>query len=188
MKKFIFITATGLAIVYLTACQNTSKNSVSAADSTNTVNISSGTTVLDKSATDFAVAAANGGMMEVELGKLAEQKGRSRRVREFGKMMVDDHTNLNERMKEIASVQHITLPDSISTGDRKKMDDLKKKSGKAFDRSYIDMMVDDHKSDINDFQKAANDIKDTMLNTFASQALPTLQKHLDSAQAIQQSF
>jgi putative membrane protein len=186
MKKIIAIVATGLAIGSFAACHNASPNSVNNADSTNKADISSGATAVDKSSTDFAVNAANGGMMEVEMGKVAEHNGYSRRVREFGRMMREDHTNLNNRMKEIASTQNITLPDSVSTSDRKKIDDMKTKSGKDFDKAYIDMMVSDHKSDISDFQKAANNLQDTVLSSFASQALPTLQKHLDSAQAIQQ--
>jgi len=188
MKKILIITATGVALVSFSACHNASKNSVSAADSTNNANISSNTTTLNQTETDFAVEAANVGMMEVELGKVAQQKSHSRRVRDFGKMMVDDHSGLDDRMKEIATSLNITLPDSIATGDRKKVDDLKKKSGNAFDKAYIGMMVNGHTSVINDFEKAANDIKDTMLNSFATQALPVLQKHLDSAQAIQQSL
>jgi len=69
------------------------------------------------------------------------------------------------------------------------VDDLSKKTGKDFDKAYMDMMVDDHKEDVDKFKNAAaQDVKDTAVKAFAAKSVPILQKHLDSAQAIQQSI
>ena len=55
----------------------------------------------DKDATDFVMKAASGGMMEVELGKVAQDKGKSQRVKDFGNMMVTDHSNANDELKSL---------------------------------------------------------------------------------------
>jgi putative membrane protein len=135
-------------------------------------------------ASDFAVQAANGGMMEVILGKVALENASSARVKAFGEMMVKDHTEAGNKLKDIASSLNIALPDSVSDDSRKEIDKLKKKKGKDFDKAYVSMMVDDHKKDIAEFRKCADNCSDSSIKSFASNALPVLEKHLDSIQAI----
>jgi len=135
-------------------------------------------------ASNFAVEAANGGMMEVLLGKVAQENASSPRVKAFGEMMVKDHTEAGDKLKNIASSLNITLPDSLSDDSRKEIDKLKKKKGKDFDKAYVSMMVDDHKKDIAEFRKCADNCSDSSIKSFASDALPVLEKHLDSIQAI----
>jgi putative membrane protein len=137
-----------------------------------------------KDASDFAVQAANGGAMEVEMGKLAQEKAVSQRVKDFGSMMVKDHTEAGQNLKSIATNLNIALPDSLDNDAMKEMDMLKKKKGKDFDKAYVSMMLDDHKKDIADFRKCADDCSDSSIKAFASNTLPVLEKHLDSIQAI----
>ncbi|WP_153797763.1 DUF4142 domain-containing protein [Foetidibacter luteolus] len=139
---------------------------------------------VDKDAADFAVKAASGSMMEVELGKLAEQKAVSERVKNFGAMMVQDHTAASDELKKIASAKNIALPAEMGDEHKKHIEDLSKKSGKDFDKAYVDLMLDDHKEDVEAFQKASNECKDPDVKNFATQTLPVLQKHLDSIKVI----
>ncbi len=135
-------------------------------------------------ASNFAVEAANGGMMEVLLGKVAQENASSPRVKAFGEMMVRDHSEAGDKLKNIASSLNIALPDSVSDDSRKEIDKLKKKKGKEFDKAYVSMMVDDHKKDIAEFRKCADNCSDSSIKSFASNTLPVLEKHLDSIQAI----
>jgi putative membrane protein len=137
---------------------------------------------------DFATEAASGGMMEVQLGQMAQQKAQNQRVKDFGKMMVQDHSQANDELKAIAAKENIALPDSMSDDKKKHVNDLSSKTGKDFDKAYMDMMVDDHKEDIDKFKDAAQNVPDSAVKAFATKAVPVLQKHLDSAQAIQQSL
>ncbi|MDB5276328.1 MAG: hypothetical protein JWR61_1283 [Ferruginibacter sp.] len=139
---------------------------------------------VDKDDADFAVKAANGGMMEVQLGNYAQQNAVSKRVKDFGAMMVKDHTKANEELKSIAASKNITLPSSIGSDAQKDMDDLMKKKGNDFDKAYMNMMLDDHKNDVKEFEKAAKDCKDPEIKTFAGKTLPVLLAHLDSTKAI----
>ncbi|HZK65450.1 MAG TPA: DUF4142 domain-containing protein [Puia sp.] len=174
--------ATGLFAIQ--SCNNNSESASheDAMDSAKTVNKT--VQPVQKDASDFAVAAANGGMMEVQLGKVAQEKGVSQRVKDFGAMMVKDHSEANDKLKTIASTLNIALPDSVSDDTKKEIDKLKMKKGRDFDKAYVDMMLDDHKKDIADFRKCADNCSDSSIKAFASNTLPTLEKHLDSVQSI----
>ncbi len=129
----------------------------------------------------FAKEAAQGGMAEVKLGKLAQEKGSNDSVKSFGKRMVDDHSKAGDKLKEVASRESITLPTDTSVKDQATYDRLSKLNGAAFDRAYARDMVKDHQTDVAAFQKEANGGKDDSLKSFASETLPTLQDHLKQA-------
>jgi putative membrane protein len=129
----------------------------------------------------FAKEAARGGMAEVKLGQLAEEKGSNETVKSFGKRMVEDHSKAGDRLKEVASRESITLPTDISAKDQATYDRLAKLNGAAFDRAYARDMVKDHETDVAAFQKETNAGKDDSLKSFASETLPTLQDHLKQA-------
>lgn len=137
-----------------------------------------------KDASDFAMKAADGGMMEVQSGKLASEKAISPRVKEFGAMMVKDHSAANDKLKSLASSLNIALPDSVSQDSRDEIAKLEKKKGKDFDKAYMNMMVNDHEKDVAEFRKAADNLSDSTIKDFATKTLPTLEMHLDSAKAI----
>ncbi|GAA0563558.1 DUF4142 domain-containing protein [Chitinophaga japonensis] len=142
---------------------------------------------VDDAAAEFAVDAANGGMMEVQLGGMAQEKARSQRVKDFGNMMVRDHSSANDELKNLAVSKNIALPDSVGADKREHIEELSRKTGREFDEAYIDMMVKDHEKDVNEFEKAASNLSDPDLKAFASRTLPTLRMHLDSAKAIQEA-
>src|SRR5450755_4835405 len=181
MKKIIFssVFVLGLAIC---SCNSSSDNHQDTVDSAKTVNKE--VKAVQPDASNFAVAAANGGMMEVILGKVAQDNASSPRVKAFGEMMVKDHTEANNNLKAIATSLNIALPDSVSDDSKKEIEHLKMKKGKDFDKAYVSMMVDDHKKDIAEFRKCADNCSDSTIKSFASTTLPVLEKHLDSIQAI----
>jgi putative membrane protein len=139
---------------------------------------------VDKNTTEFAIKAADGGLLEVQLGKLAEKKAMGERVRNFGEMMVEDHTKLNDDLKTRATSQNVSLPNTPDGDGQKLINRLSSKSGEDFDKAYMKMMVEDHKKDLAEFRKKADKGTNPVIKEFASMALPVLEKHLDSAQAI----
>jgi putative membrane protein len=143
----------------------------------------SSSTVLDNKTSDFAKEAANGGMLEVELGQLAQQKAVTQRVKDFGAMMVRDHTKANDDLKNSVSGK-ITLSTTMPDQYQKHVNHLRDESGIAFDKEYMKMMVDDHEKDIKKFEEIAKESKDPAVRDFAKNTLPTLYTHLDSAKAI----
>jgi putative membrane protein len=136
----------------------------------------------------FMKEAASGGLMEVELGKVAAEKGSHQRVKEFGKRMQADHSKANAQLKKIASSKGVELPTEPSGEHKSTMDKLTKLSGAEFDREYMEAMVDDHKEDIEKFQIQADKGKDPELKKFASETLPILKKHLELAQSTEKQI
>jgi len=124
---------------------SSSDNSMSDTNSSSKTDTMNNPAMMDEPTKAFIADAATGGMMEVELGKLAEEKAKRQSIKDFGKMMVDDHTKINNDLKDIVSKKDIDLPAGITADQTKEIDKLSKKSGADFDKAYVDMMVDDHK-------------------------------------------
>lgn len=130
----------------------------------------------------FAVNAADGGMLEVELAALAQKNGSSKVVKDFSKHIMEDHTKANEELKALALSKSISLPTALSEKNLNKVDKLSKKTGSEFDKDYIDFMISDHKDDIDLFEKEAEKGNDPELKAFAAGKLPTLKHHLQMAE------
>jgi putative membrane protein len=132
----------------------------------------------------FVMNAASGGMMEVQLGKLAQEKSSNTKVKDFASMMVTDHTKANDDLKALAQSKGITLTETLKDEHQKHITDLNEKTGADFDKAYMKLMVDDHKDDIDNFQKCSKDSKDADVKAFATKTIPVLQKHLADAKTV----
>jgi putative membrane protein len=137
--------------------------------------------------TDFVVAAADGGMLEVQLGQLAEANASTAEVKKFGQSMVDDHSKANDELKALAASKNISIPAVLSDKHQKKYDELAKKTGIDFDKDYIDFMVKDHKEDIDDFKKEADKGNDAEIKSWAAGKVATLEHHLMMAENAQKT-
>ncbi len=131
----------------------------------------------------FVEKAAQGGMVEVALGKLAQQKAASDQVKQFGSRMEQDHSKANGELKQVAGAKGIELPAGLDKKHQKDVDHFGKMSGAEFDKAYMGHMVEDHKHDVADFKKEANGGKDADVKAFAGKTLPTLEEHLKLAQS-----
>ncbi len=132
----------------------------------------------------FVKEAAEGGMAEVELGRLAVEKASSDDVKKFGQRMIDDHSKANDKLKEVASSEGITLPQALDAKDEATKSRLSKLSGEQFDKAYMRDMLRDHKKDVAAFKTESNSGRDAAVKAFASQTLPTLEDHLKEAENI----
>jgi putative membrane protein len=136
----------------------------------------------------FLNEAASGGMMEVELGRYAQENAVNPRVKNFGAMMVRDHSKANDELKSLASSKSLTLPSSMDEKHMNKVNELKGKTGADFDKEYMKEMVDDHEKDVDEFRKQSENAKDADIKAFAAKTLPILQTHQDSAKAIRDAL
>lgn len=186
MKKLFILSAIVASGLTFQACNNqqSSNDSVDSAEAINDSTLVNA----EEHSSDFLVKTASGGMMEVELGKLAQSNASSQRVKNFASMIVTDHAKANSQLMMLAQSKNITLPATIGEDHQKMMNDLKAKSGAEFDKAYMEMMVEDHKEDIENFQDAAEDTNDADVSAFASKTLPVLRMHADSAKAIHESL
>jgi putative membrane protein len=131
----------------------------------------------------FIKDAAGGGMMEVQLGKLAAEKASSPQVKEFGRKMEQDHSKANAELQKLASTKNVQISHELEGKHKSTYDRLAKLSGDRFDREYMKTMIDDHKDDVDKFKKEAEKANDTDVKSFASKTLPTLEQHLEMAQS-----
>jgi len=121
----------------------------------------------------FMKKAAKGGMMEVAMGQVAEQKAQSDDVKSFGKRMVTDHSKANDELKSIASKKGVQLPS-------------KEHSSKwTSDKTYMDMMIKDHEKDLAEFKEEASSGSDPDVKKFADDTAKMVQEHLDLAKETQ---
>ncbi len=134
--------------------------------------------------TKFAVAAASGGMMEVQASKLALANSSSSDVKKFAQTMIDDHTKANDELATTAQTKGISLPTSLSNEQQDKYDKLSQKKGTDFDKSYTSLMVGDHKDAIDAFKKEGDNGNDADLKKWAQDKLPTLDHHLMMAKSL----
>src|ERR1700722_20030587 len=109
-------------------------------------------TTVSMADTNFMLAAAQGGMTEVKLGELASTNGMRDDVKEFGQMMVKDHTAINDDLKALAAQKGVTLPDSLDAKHQGMVDKMTALAGSEFDNAYIAGMIKAHKADAKAFK------------------------------------
>jgi putative membrane protein len=159
---------------------NRGANSTNSNPINSTVNANSNTAVVQN---NFWSKAAQGGMAEVELAKLALQKSQNADVKKFAQMMVTDHTKANDELKALAAKRNVVLPTDIGS-HKSTLDDLTKLSGADFDKKYVEAMVEDHEEDVDLFEDNT-DNSDADIKAFTTKTLPTLKSHLESIKKIQ---
>ncbi len=135
----------------------------------------------DKTFVDMAGA---GNLAEAQLGQLAEQKGETPAVKEFGRWMATDHTFANDWLmglaKEIPGIPQPTLTANDKTLKQK----LESLNGAQFDRQYLANMVRDHEKTVGAFETEARDGQNQRIKGYAQSLLPVLRQHLAEAQEL----
>jgi putative membrane protein len=201
-----------LAVSTTFACNRANNRDDVAANNTadNTVG-TAGDTTPSSGDRDFIERHLEGGMAEVELGKMAAEKGSSAEVKRFGQMMVTDHTKAGDELKQIAAQYNIAPPAQLNDEHRDLRDKLSKLQGAEFDREYMKAMVDDHEKDADNLESRIDKNNDngiagttgsndraaqavtpehsdnpaTMsINQWAATAYPTVEMHLDHAKSM----
>lgn len=173
MRRGAIIAAAVFALVGGSAAAQTSTTKAAQTKSASKVDAKSEMFVRD---------AANVGMAEVELGRLATEKASSDDVKQFGQRMVTDHTKANDELKTLAESKGITLPADLDAQHKAARDKLSKLSGTAFDRAYMDEMRNGHKKVVAEFERESKTGTDPDLKAWAAKTLPTIESHLQMAE------
>jgi len=139
---------------------------------------------LSKEDRTFVTEAAMGGLMEVELGRVATQHGTMDSVKRFGQRMVDDHSRANDELRQIATTKGISLPTELDEKHKNEVSKMSKLSGADFDKAYATAMLNDHVKDVAAFEKESQKGNDPDIKAFATKTLPTLKQHLEMAREL----
>jgi putative membrane protein len=137
---------------------------------------------------EFAKKAAAGGIYEVEAGKLAQQKAQTPQVKQLGERIARDHQQANDKLKSLVKGAEVELPKAVAGEHKEHLEKLQKAEGGAFDRQYVEMMIEDHEKDIEAFEEYAEDGEHAQLKSFAQQTLPILEQHREMAQQAQRQM
>ena len=135
----------------------------------------------------FAMKAAEGGMLEVKLSQLAQQKSQSQEVKQLAQQLEQDHTQANQQLMQVAKQKNITLPTDLKGECQETYQAFQQLSGKDFDNAYLLFNVKDHLKDIMMFQKEARNGTDQEIKQWASQTLPKLRQHAQHIGAVAQA-
>lgn len=193
MKKWSLLSAIALSLIVFQSCgDGTNDNDTAIEDNT-----ANSTTVNDSMAVnddrddvqEFVVESAQRGMFEVELANLAKEKATNAEVKKFASTLATDHAKINDELKSLASQKSITVPSALDNDRMDKLNKLKEKSGAEFDKDYMNLVIDIHQNDIDEFEDETDDKDDdAAIKSFASKHLPHLKSHLDEAKRIKDAL
>jgi len=133
---------------------------------------------------DFLQEAIQGNLGELKVGALAQQKGQSQDVKDFGAVLEKDHAAANSKAIAAAKSLDVTVPSEPGAEQKKVYQTLSDLSGKQFDERFIQDMVEDHVKDIKKYSEEASQGSGPAAS-YAQQVLPKLRKHLSMAKRIQ---
>jgi putative membrane protein len=136
----------------------------------------------------FVTDAIRGNIAEVKVGELAQQRGQSKEVREYGEMLSKDHSKSLQKSNDLAKKMGVAAPTEPTAQQQQKYEALSKLSGTEFDTTFLSQMVRDHQEEIAKFSSQAQSGSKPEVSTFAQETLPTLRMHLEHAQSIQKDL
>ncbi|AMD50354.1 membrane protein [Bordetella holmesii F627] len=134
----------------------------------------------------FLERAIQGGYAEIAGGKLAAANASTRRVKQFGELMITDHARLTDDLLALARKKGVQPPEDLSFAQKGKLAVIAAEGGSDFDKAYVDQLaVAAHEDAIKLFQQTESQGKDEDVKAFLAKALPVLQQHLDMARTLQ---
>jgi putative membrane protein len=130
---------------------------------------------------EFMLMAAHSDQFEIRSSQLALQKGTSPQVKQYAQMMIEEHTASTQRLTQLATERGITLPTAPNPFQQAVIDQLTPLSGTQFDQAYLAAQTNSHMMAVAVFQTEADQGKDQGVKSFASQLLPTIAQHYQTA-------
>lgn len=198
MKRAMMLAAAAVTAMSLAACQQkdetataadpgTSNEAVNAAqDATSAaVGATAAATVGQVSTDAFVTNAAIGDMYEIQAGQIAQKKGQSAGVKDFGKMMVTEHTAMTNTMKPLIVAAGKTAPTGLDERRKGLIDNLNAASAADFDKTYLAQQEAAHSETLTLMQGYADNGDDAGLKAAAAKAVPKVQAHLDKVKSLQ---
>ena len=185
MKKLLFI-----AIILITAGCNTERNREIENDE-NSVSydekkMAEGEIWNENQIKDFMLHASMIDKMQIQVGKMAQEKAANESVGIYGKMIHDDHSYSLENLKPIAQRHQVNISDSLDNEHLAKVRELEVAEGQEFDRKFLDMMIEGHRKDIEKYEDALTNVQDgDEVKDWIDNSLTSLRRHLQKAQQLQ---
>jgi putative membrane protein len=181
--------AGGLALATAACSKNDNAGDTSATDTaavdTTATPAATGAPAASDHASQFLTDVIQDNNAEIKFGQAAQDMGSTQGVRDFGKMLVDDHTKANQQATQLAQSMNVAVPSGVKPDAMSEYNMATGMKGADFDKDFVADMVKDHQKAIDKFQQEADSGDPAQVTDFAKQTLPTLKKHLQTAQSLQ---
>ena len=162
-----------MLLLFMQSCINDINESENAGKSPTSTEI-----FMEKDDIEFANNAATISLGEIELGKLAIQKGSDKRIKNFGTLLVKQHTKTHRKLKLIALAKKLTLPTEPDSITQKEITTMSQLSGKAFDKAFLDHATADQEKDLQLFEVAVKRVYDKDLRKIANRDVLVIKRHI----------
>jgi putative membrane protein len=147
--------------------------------------ISTAAYAAEKPTQAFIKKAVQGNLAEIQMGQLAQQNGQSDGIKQYGQMLVTDHSAANQKAMEAAKSIGVTPPEGPNATQKAHYEKLSKMTGARFDGEFATHMIADHQKEIAEYKKAAK--QSDAAAEYAKGQIDVLQKHLDTAKSLKSS-
>lgn len=199
VKKVSLITIILILVLFIAACNDNSGPVPAAIKEDSTLNIKSvpvdsnqvttiSTDSLDSNSRAFIVKAATANFMEISKATVALKKAGNTPLKDFSKTIVDEHTQLNNKLKNIVHSKKIDFPADVNESQQNEIDAITKQQGRNFDVNYTSNMIGNIQADLEYYTQASKSLGDPDLRRYAADALPILLKDLDALKAIKKGL
>jgi putative membrane protein len=133
---------------------------------------------------DFVTQAAQGDLLEIESGKLAQQHANDPMMKQFASQLVTDHQKTSDELKGLVNSGKVkvTLPTALDSSHQSKLQKLNGLNGQDFDKAFDELQMSAHKDATSLFERYSKGGENADLKAFAAKHLPTLQHHLKMAE------
>lgn len=176
--------ASGISLA-LAACSGNNASDTNATATDTGIPAATDTTAANSHAAQFLTDVIQTNNAEIKFGQAAQDMGSTQDVKDFGKMLVDDHTKANDQAKQLAMALNVPVPEGTTPEADSELKMATGMSGAGFDKDFLADMVKGHQKAIDTFQQEADSSDPAQVTDFAKQTLPTLKKHLQTAQSLQ---
>ncbi len=132
----------------------------------------------------FIMEAAVLNTAEVQVGQLADSTSDTSTIQNFAMTLINDHQAAQNDLKSLGAEVNIAIADTTNGYNMMRLDSLRNLSGRAFDSAFIMNQITDHTKAISDYQAESTSGNQTSVVNYANKYLPTLQKHLNTADSI----
>ena len=140
-------------------------------------------------AREFVQIAFSGNLMEVDAGRMAQEKAKSQKVKDLGQMLMQDHRAANDKLQTIAKNKNIDVPASTMAQEhQQKIDELRNVSGNEFDKKYVNLILEAHQTAIQRYESAQNNIQDQELKQWVDNTLATIRKHREQIEQVKNNL
>jgi putative membrane protein len=193
----VFTIAAGMAVAICslgaqTSTQSQQQATVPTGGSTNAQNGSIGDTMGDAQSRQmdqrFLGQVTQASLLNIAMGKLAQEKSSVQAVKVFGNRMVTDHERGLEIFKKVAVRDGVTVSYDMDARHKERLDKLAKLSGEEFDRAYVKDQLKAHQRMVSYFQSESDNATESVAVKMANNMLPAVQRHLNEIKELNKSL